>query len=170
MDGNGNAIAVWPQSDGLRNNIWANRYTVGTGWGTPTLIETDNAGSASIPRIAMDTAGNAIAVWQQSDGVQDNIWANRYTVGIGWGTATLIETDNSGPAGGPQIIMDGNGNAIAVWSQTDGTRCTNPCYNILANRYTAGSGWGVATLIETDNGGPALYPQIMLDMDIPHSA
>lgn len=58
--------------------IWANRYTAGTGWGTAALIETDNAGNAYSPQIACDTAGNALAVWDQSDGTRLNIWANRF--------------------------------------------------------------------------------------------
>jgi hypothetical protein len=69
---------VWHQSDGTRYNIWANRYIPGTGWDTAGLIETDNAGSALYPQIAFDTSGNAIAVWSQSDGTRDNIWADRY--------------------------------------------------------------------------------------------
>ena len=158
IDANGNALAVWHQSDGTRFNIWANRYTSGTGWGTAALIETDNAGSATNPQIAFDASGNALAVWTQSDGTRNNIWANRYTSGTGWGTAALIETDNAGDAFDPQIASDASGNALAVWSQFDGTH-----YNILANRYTAGSGWGAAALIETNNAGNAWGPQIAFD-------
>ena len=158
FDRNGDAIAVWYQTDGTRFNIWANRYTAGTGWGTAGLIETDNTEDAVYPQIAFDTIGNAIAVWYQSDGTRYNIWSNRYTAGTGWGTAGLIETDNAGNANQPQIAFDRNGNAIAVWYQTDGTR-----YNIWANRYTAGTGWGTAGLIETDNAGNAAYPRIAID-------
>lgn len=102
----------------------------GKTWGTAQLIETDNAGGAGDPRVAFDTAGNALAVWTQGDGTRYNIWANRYTAGSGWGTAQLIETDNASDAGNPQIAIDTAGNALAVWEQFDGTR-----YNIWANRY-----------------------------------
>ncbi|WP_196812960.1 Ig-like domain-containing protein [Cupriavidus sp. WS] len=158
MDAAGNALTVWYQYDGFRYNIWSNRYTAGAGWGTAQLIETDNAGSAAYPQIAMDTNGNALAVWQQSDGLHTNVVANRYTVGAGWGTPQLIETDNTGNAGYPQIAIDANGNALAAWHQHDGTR-----YNAWANRYTAGTGWGTAQLIETDNAGSALYPRLVTD-------
>jgi Bacterial Ig-like domain len=159
VDSNGNAMAVWGQTDGTRFNINANRYVAGTGWGTPTLIETDNAGAAVTPRIAVDASGNIFAVWQENDGTRTNIWANRYAVGTGWGTAALIETNNAGGAYSPQIAVDANGNALAVWSQSDGTR-----YNIWSNRYVAGTGWGTATLIETDNLGDANYPQVAVDV------
>ena len=154
----GNAVAVWKQSDGTRWNIWSNRYTSGTGWGTATLIETDNSGDAFDPQVVIDSSGNAVAVWKQSDGTRWNIWSNRYTAGVGWGTATLIETDNSGDATGPQVAVDSSGNAVVVWSQTDGTR-----WNIWSNRYIFGVGWGTATLIETDNSRDANTPQVAVD-------
>lgn len=158
IDAGGNAIAVWSQYDGTRNDIWANRYVAGTGWGTATLIEADNAGTAQLPRVAMDSNGNAIAVWYQFDGNRYNVWANRYAVGTGWGSATLIETDNTGNAGSHSIAMDANGNAIAVWAQSDGTR-----YSVWANRYVAGSGWGTAALLETDNAGDADPGPVVMD-------
>ena len=131
FDASGNAVAVWQQSDGTRYNIWSNRYTAGIGWGTATLIETDNAGDAINPQVAFDASGNAVVVWQQSDGTRYNIWSNRYTASTGlWGTAALIETDNAGDANNPQVAIDASGNALAVWSQSDGTR-----YNIWSNMY-----------------------------------
>ena len=130
MDSSGNAIAVWHQSDGTRYNIWANRYVPGTGWGTAALIETDDSGDANNPQVAMDADGNAIAVWVQDDGTRSNIWANRYVPGTGWGTAALIETDDSWVWDNPQVAVDAGGNAIAVWEQWDGTR-----FNIWANRF-----------------------------------
>ena len=47
-------------------------------WQLPQLIETDNAGDAASPQVAVDAAGNALAVWYQSDGIHFNIWANRF--------------------------------------------------------------------------------------------
>jgi hypothetical protein len=158
MDAGGNALAVWSQSDGTRYNIWFNRYTVGSGWGTAQLIETDNTSHAFYPDIAMNGSGNGVAVWKQSDGTRYNIWSNHYTAGSGWGTAQLIETDNAGPADLPRIAMDGSGNGLAVWHQSDSTR-----YNIWSNRYTAGSGWGSAQLLESNDVATAAYPEIAMD-------
>ncbi len=160
MDVNGNALAVWRQFDGTRDNIMANRYDVNTGWGMATLIETDNTVDSSSPQVAMDVNGNALAVWIQFDGTRFNIMANRYDVNTGWGMATLIETDNTGDASSPQVAMDVNGNALAVWNQYDGTRDS-----IMANRYDVNTGWGMATLIETDNTGNANNPQVAIDVN-----
>jgi len=136
-------------------NIPATRFDE-PGWGTAKLIETDNTGDALWPRIAFDNSGNALAVWAQSDGTRMNIWANRFD-GAGWGSAELIETDDAGDALWPRIAFDNNGNALVVWAQSDGTHM-----NIRANRFD-GAGWGSAELIETDNAGDALWPQVAFD-------
>ena len=165
IDPDGNGIAVWFQHDGTRNNIWANRYSAASAtWGAAVLIETDNAGTAKNPEIAMDHSGNAIVVWYQSDGTRYNILANRYsTSSAAWGTAQLIETNDAGAgayAYSPQIAMDGSGNALVVWYQYDSSMHNN----IWANRYSTPSGtWGTAQLIETDNAGGAYNPQIAMD-------
>src|SRR6478609_10608616 len=73
-----------------------------------------------------------------------------------WGTATLIET-NTSSADGSRLGMDADGNAIAVWSQGDGTYVS-----VWANRYVAGVGWGAATLIESKRGD-VKKPQVAMD-------
>jgi hypothetical protein len=158
IDPNGNAVAVWTQSDGARNNIWANRFTPSAGWGTAELIETDDAGNAGRAQVAIDPNANAVAVWRQSDGMRPNIWASRFTPSAGWGTAELIETDDAGSADSPQVALDPNGDAVAVWIQSDGARD-----NVWANRFTPTAGWGTAELIETDDVDSAFAPQVAVD-------
>jgi hypothetical protein len=154
VDSNGNAIAVWRQNVGNNYNIYANRFN-GSDWGTATLIETDNTSSALSPQVAVDSNGNAIAVWHQYVGAEYSIYANRFN-GTDWGTATLIETDDAGKASNSQVAVDSNGNAIAVWNQNDGAN-----ENIYANHFN-GSDWGTAKLIENDTG-KAVDPQIAVN-------
>ncbi len=130
IDSSGNAIAVWHKFDGARNNIWANQYVAGTGWQTPRRIETDNAGDAMYPQISMDASGNAIVVWQQSNGTMTFIWANRYVAGTGWAAAQLVEANYAGDATYPQIAVNSSGNAVVVWTQSDGT-----ITHIFGNRF-----------------------------------
>jgi hypothetical protein len=155
VDDSGNAIAVWMQGTAGNYSLYADRFVPGTGWGTAVLIE-QNSGNVDYPQVAVNKSGDAIAVWAQDDGTQFNIWANRYVPGTGWGTAELIEL-NSGSAYSPQVVLDDLGNAIAVWYQNDGTR-----YNVWANHYIPGTGWGVAGLIEHDSGD-ASSPQVAFD-------
>ena len=161
VNANGNAVAVWRQSDGTRTNIWANRYdAIGGSWGTAELIETTNAGDARFPRVSIAPSGDATAVWEQSDGTRFSIWANRYdTAGGNWGTAALIETDDTGDATSARLAVDSNGNVTAVWDQGDGSRL-----NVWANRYDAAAGtWGTPRLLETDNTGDATGPEVAVD-------
>src|SRR5439155_23532214 len=139
----GNAVVVWEQTnDSVSWSVGATTYSVGSGWGAGTLIETHNTGSSIAPQIAMDANGNAIAAWNRQE--SSDLWVNRYTVGSGWGAATLIETNNN-PHGccWVQIAMDVKANAIAVWWNNG---------NIWSKPYTAASGWGTATLIQTATG------------------
>jgi hypothetical protein len=163
IDSTGNAIAVWQQFDGSRYKIQANRYVLNVGWGTPATIDTGGTGSAGTPQIAMDPAGNAIAVWIQWNGTRFGVFANRYTAGS-WGTAVVIDSGSTGASANPDIAMDSNGNAIAVWDQYEGTLNRD---SIRANRYTvSGNAWGTAEAIDTGgtgNTGPSSNPQVAMD-------
>ncbi len=130
-DPNGNFIVVWHQGDGSVSNAWANRYVDGTSWGTAGIID-QSSNDAEAVTLAVDTYGNAFAIWMEETitWIYD-IVAVRYVYGQGWeGTTVFIET-GAGNAQSPQVDFDSSGNAIAVWQQYDGTR-----YNIWANQYT----------------------------------
>ena len=163
VDDSGNAIAVWQQYDGVRNNIWSNRFSVEAGWGEAVLLETNNSGDAVKPQIAVDGSGNAIAVWQQDNGTRLGIYSNRYVAGTGWGSATLIESNESDSALNPQIAVDDSGNATVVWEQGGGIYDDS----IYSNRYTVGVGWGSAILIGTTAGHwwdeGAIDPKVAID-------
>lgn len=153
------AIAVWAQNDGTHNSIYANRYTPSGGWATEVLIENGNNGHAASPKVAVDSAGNAIVAWSQDVGGYDNIYTNRYTPTGGWGTETLVANGNNGGARDPQIAIDANGNATLVWREYDGTRDS-----LYASRYTESTNsWGTEVLLESGNNGHVRTPRIAID-------
>ena len=86
MDATGNAVAVWTQDTSIRIDVWANLYDPESGWGTETLLETSDTGSANYAEVSMDGSGNAMAVWDQYDGTRYNAYASRYSSASGWGT------------------------------------------------------------------------------------
>lgn len=141
-DALGNAIVVWEQWDGYRHSIWGNRYVYNEGWGPAERLDSTMVENALTPHVDTDGSGNAVAVWQQFDGVRYNMWSNRYVVGEGWGTPQTIET-HSEDAGPAQVVVDPSGNATAVWVQLDSGHL-----NIWSNRYVVGEGWGTAGEIE----------------------
>jgi hypothetical protein len=145
MDASGNAIATYQRYDGSSYDIWATRYQPAGGWGSAQLIETGD-GDAWDAEVALDGAGNALAVWRQHDGIRNVMMANRYTLGAGWGDATSIEFNNEGNVYGAKIAMHQNGKAVVVWRRHDGSR-----YNLWANHYLPNMGWAIAEPIENSD-------------------
>ncbi len=130
FDSEGNAMVVWQQSNGSIYRIWANYYSVMTGWSDAVLLETEDLGNAQYPQVAFYPNGDALAVWYQNDGSRYNIVACEFSKTTGWGIAFLMENDNSGSAGSPRIAIDNDGNAVVVWTQDDGVY-----NNVWARRY-----------------------------------
>jgi predicted enzyme related to lactoylglutathione lyase len=158
VDANGNAIAVWRQKSGTYYSIYANRYNAGVGvWSGAVLIAADDNNAYS-PQVAVDPDGNAIAVWQQRLGTHNRIYANRWDAGASaWSGAVIIDAGDNN-AGNPQVAVDANGNAFAVWMQFDGTY-----NNIYANRYDTLSGaWSGAVYIDIYSYDSE-YPQVAVD-------
>lgn len=148
MNENGDLFAAWNAMEGQNNSkIWAKRYVAGKGWEVAKLINDANAASDQM-QIAVDPRGDAIIVWRQYGGSSYNIWANRYDVDKGWGEAVLIDADNINEARDPKIDVDGNGNAIVVWSKCDGK-----LNNIYANGYLVGKGWQSPTMLNRNGAG-----------------
>jgi hypothetical protein len=77
LEPSGIAVAVWSHA-AARSDVWANRYAPGGGWGTAVRLENDDAGDAAAPSVAVDSRGNAQAVWQQFDGTRFNVISNHF--------------------------------------------------------------------------------------------
>jgi hypothetical protein len=160
QDARGNRIAVWEEFDGQRFNIWAKRSIAGLGWGGSRQLSAQHGGNAYNPRIAFDTQGNAMAVWEQQLGGHYKVWANRYVAGQGWGTAHAIDSIPSttpSDAYAPQVALNAVGEAVAVWQQTDGQHA-----HVHTSRFLPVGGWGAATSIGSATTH-ASAPQIAFD-------
>jgi hypothetical protein len=135
-DANGNAVTVWHQSDGTRDNIWSNRFDASTNsWGIPILLETDDAGWARSPVIAMDSNGNAMVLWMQIDGESSDIfgWSRRYDAASGnWLPQQLIDSIEPVSVGSHDVAFDASGNIILIW-----TRGNTTPYHLWGKRYVA---------------------------------
>lgn len=158
MGADGIAVAVWAQFDGVRDDVWSSRYAPREGWSSARTIGTADATRVSGPRVAVGVDGHAMAVWAQSDDTRFSIWSTRYTPSSGWADAAQIETSNAGDARAPQVAVDPQGDAVAVWHQSNGARS-----DIWANRYTPSGDWGEAERIEGEEEGDALNPQLGVD-------
>jgi hypothetical protein len=154
FDSNDNAIAVWIQDDFADYSVFANTAIAGR-WGTEEIIEF-RIFDAAQPWIAADSEGNALAVWVHDYRITpEKILASWYLPGSGWQTEEQINS-KFGTVRVPRVVVDGIGNALAVWTYSDGNM------SIYSNRYSAIDGWGSEEPIESGLR-PAYGPEIAMD-------
>ncbi len=151
---NGDAIAVWGEGDGTLEQLWANRYTPTGGWGTPEVIETNDADRNVGPRVALDANGNAIVVWTTIDATSRfSVWANRFTPTGGWETPQLLDANDTSA---PQIAMAPVGTAVVAWKHQREFN-GSPFHSLRATQYSPTSGWEPAQLVGNQKtGNPAV--------------
>ena len=105
-----------------------------------------------LPEIAIDSDGNAIAVWLRDDGFGNlDVYASRFSAAAGtWSVPELLETGD-GLALNVALAMDSSGNVIAIWNQDD---VAPPETHTWVNRYDASNNsWdGAATDISVAVG------------------
>jgi hypothetical protein len=166
----GHAFAVWEQNNGLSSatpNNWAARYTRGSGWAPPQPITTDNNVGAGNRRIAFDAAGNAMVTYVVPTVVAGHsdvrVKAVRYCAGTGtWSAARFIAADTGQSVQtAPQLAVAPNGDALAIWTQSNGTRV-----QVVTNRYSAASAaWGTEQAIDSAPGGDSNDAQVGMDVN-----
>jgi hypothetical protein len=76
IDDQGNVNVLWAYTN-TDTNIYSARYTAGTGWAAPVLLE-NYSGTAERPRIAMNERGSAMTVWMQFENAVGSVVASRY--------------------------------------------------------------------------------------------
>jgi hypothetical protein len=112
-DGAGDILAIWREVDGDTSAIRAAFRPAGESWGSAQRISTPALATES-PRVAMDKAGNALAVWQRSSGHDSVVQAAVRPAGGVWSEPE----DLSGPG---EVAFNADvaakaGRMIAVWT------------------------------------------------------
>lgn len=134
-------------------------FTVRDGqWQPSTVIDISPSEEATTPQIALDAAGNAVAVWHQDDGTAVSIWSNYYDVETGWETAVRVESNDSHDAINPKVDMNAQGRATVVWVQSDGVE-----QSVWSSFREPQSGWSTAVLVETSDAEIGSYPSVHMD-------
>jgi len=151
FDGSGNAIAIWSQSSGGLDEIWFSRFLKNVGWSTPAFVSNERVTVS--PQLAVNTAGNAVVVWNSSSFKSESVWASHYQAEIGWSFRQAISGTGRREAGRPaeevQIISDNTGNFMALWLQT-----VNGELELWSNRYIADTGWEEVTTLSRGDSIP----------------
>jgi hypothetical protein len=138
MNAAGRAVAVWVLRNGTQADLYAAEYAPGGGWSTPQVMESRSE-PVSTPRVTVDDAGHALAVWRQSDGTAESVWAARLRVGVGWSAPLVLEPE-AGATTVPALASVPTGEALVAWVQPD----AGGTARVRASRFAPDTGWTAA--------------------------
>ena len=162
----GDALVVWRRSRNPDNSgylsVMGAHYSNGSGWGHVALIDEQNIGQSINHEVILDNEGNGVAVWEQNDGHVTNIMYNRYIDGSGWQGAKLLETDDQGYAGNPQITFDKDMTPNVIWNQIIRTRNGALKSQILLSKLISGLEWSPFKVLSSEYES-AFKPTIAFD-------
>ncbi len=146
---------VYSPTDNLLRDAYYRVYRNGTGWeGSEALLE-DGSEAARMPRVVMNSSGEAMVVWRQPTGPGgiNETWARRWN-GVGWDDTVpqKIVDSAAGTAasfGMGRVAISENGEAIMLWSQQrDGSAFSNAYV-----RHHDGTQWDDIIKLETGSLG-----------------
>ncbi|HEV2728354.1 MAG TPA: PKD domain-containing protein [Solirubrobacterales bacterium] len=154
VDPAGNAVAIWERTSGGEEIVEATERPAGGEWSAPeTLTLPGEEGEAT--QVAIDAAGNAVAVWMAKSSPTVIRTATR-PAGGEWSEPEDLSADDE-DAEAPQVAVNGAGDAVAVWRRFDGTD-----FIVQAATRPAGGEWS-----ESDDlsavGQDAEVPQVAID-------
>jgi hypothetical protein len=142
----GRAMGAWELQNGPQADLMAAEYLPATGWSVPQPVES-RLEPVSHPRLVVDGQGRTVAVWRQSDGTAESLWAAHHVPGQGWAAPLLLEVE-AGGVSAPALAMDSLGNALVAWLQPD-----DGGLRVLTSRYSPGAGWTPPTLVSSSAMG-----------------
>lgn len=154
VDAAGAAVAVWRRVDGFRVVVQSAARRPGADWSPPHDVSSPGA-EAFVPQVAIGAGGEAVAVWESSDGESRAILGASRTPGGTWSRPKELSAKGRGGSV-PQVAVDSGGEAVAVWE----AKRRNSTIESAA-RPSAGA-WSAPAVLST-NGGRALKPQVALD-------
>ncbi|HUA48631.1 MAG TPA: PKD domain-containing protein [Solirubrobacteraceae bacterium] len=134
VDPEGNANVLWPGGGLIQSSF----RPAGGSWQTPVDV---SASGGADPQLAVDSAGDATAVWDQSDETGDYLAeAAQRPVGAAWEAPVVISDAQAVPPG-PQVVTDARGDAVAIWDSYDGS---TQVHSVQAAVEPAGGAWQAA--------------------------
>jgi hypothetical protein len=157
VDGRGNVFALWEGLRGLHPVIETSvRPAVQQRWSAVRDLSNDT-GNAVTPQLAVNSHGDCIAIWSFSGGRNWAVQSARRWAGRAWEPARMLSSSGR-DAVAPDVALDPRGNAIAVWTRSDGRN------TVVQSSYGAAAtgGWSPARSI-SEAGGDAVGPAVAVD-------
>jgi hypothetical protein len=121
-DGAGNAIAVWHNASNDTahpQGVYASRFAAGA-WQAAVPLDGAQTGASFdvLPSLALDGAGNAVAVWND----QATVWATQFAMGTGgWSAAVQLDPQDTTASQPAVAISPGCPTAVVVYQNGTGT-------------------------------------------------
>jgi hypothetical protein len=123
VDPDGNVTAAWVLNTASRDDgiVQSKTRPADGAWSAEAVDVSGENGLASVPRIAVDAEGDATAVWQQQDiaapsGFRRFVQTAERVDGTWSEPLSLSREDGLGQ--NPELTVDPEGNATAIWSLT----------------------------------------------------
>ena len=164
VDKLGNAYAVWDDNRNGSSDIYFSYRPAGGSWITDVRVDDDSTGrDQNTPRIAVDSSGNAYAVWRDlREGSRDDIYFSYRPSGGNW-QPNLKVNDYIGTSiyvSPPCIAVDSSGNAYCGWGDS---RTGN--YDAYFSYRPAGGSWSANVRVDDAYSGTfAGEPDIAVDI------
>ena len=153
LDRAGDALAVWARSNGTDVIVQAAQRRASGDWLAPEDVSGPGR-DVDRPDVALNAAGNGVAVWQSSDGSNTVIQAAARSAAGSWSTPQTLSS--GGYAERPHVGIGSAGDAVAVWSLNAGH------FRTQAAVRRAGGGWAPAETLSSA-GADAFQPQVAVN-------
>lgn len=153
IDSGGNAVAAWKHTDGGNNPIQAATLPFGGSWSSITDIS-GATGSFASPQVAVISSGDAVVVWQGTDGFNTLIQSSTLPIGGSW--SSFVNVSPTGENSIQQkIAINAAGYAVAVWTHL------GPSF-IKASTLSLGGSWSSPVTVSNPIQSTVL-PQVGVD-------
>jgi hypothetical protein len=123
-DGAGGAICTWVDTRNGSQDIYAQRIDASGSlqWNVDGIAICNAVSDQYSPRLVSDAAGGAIIVWYDNRAGNYDIYAQRINASgvVQWTADGVAITTQPGNQNAHQLIADGSGGAIIVWSDGAG--------------------------------------------------
>jgi hypothetical protein len=158
FDATGNALAVWERSNGTNQIVQAAFRPAGGAFAAPVDLSASGLGGedARFPQVAFDASGNALVVWERSNGTNEVVQSAFRPAGGAFAASVDLSTSGQN-ASDPQVAFDASGNALAVWEHPAGTG------DLVQAAFRPAGGAFAASVDVSASGGNAFGPQVAFD-------
>jgi len=165
-DTSGNFVVVWTSAqDGSGNCVVGQRYaSSGAPIGSEFLVNTYTTGYQWRARVASDSAGNFVVVWQsfEQDGSNYGVFGQRFaSTGAPVGPEFRVNTHTTDYQNRPFVASDSSGDFVVVWRSNlqDGSSL-----GVFGQRYaSSGAPLGAEFRVNTFTTSAQFHPVVAAD-------